>query len=152
MLTVAPGLFKDHLLELRDMFKAHHVESTDNHVEFGGIYEEQYLDMEANGLLLCVSAKDYLGRLQGYMSCILYVDPHNRIESCGYIDAFFIGQAYRGPKALKTIKEMFALMEQLCHNNGVTTMRVGTDQRRRVDPLLLRLGYWESDRIYTKKI
>lgn len=109
---------------------------------------ERYYDLEDRGVLCVVTARED-GRLVGYH--ITIVSPHLHYGSTlhGITDVYFVLPSHRkGFTGIRLLKEVEAEMKR----RGVVKLITGTKRHLDLGVLFERLGYRETERVYTKII
>lgn len=107
-----------------------------------------YLTLQSQGILIMVAAYDD-DKLVGYVSCSRAPHPHHKGKIFASTDAFYVAPKYRGITGTKLIKFTEALLRD---RHSVDYFSIIANTNFRIDSWANRMGYQESDIVYTKKL
>ena len=108
----------------------------------------RYEQMFKNGNMRIVTARDD-AKLVGYCIMMLYNHIHYKDQYMAMDDIFFIAKDYR--KGLTGVK-LFIKTEEIMKQYGVTKLSMNVKVHQDVGAIFERLGYKETERMFTKKI
>ena len=108
----------------------------------------RYEQMFKNNNMRIVTARDD-GKLVGYCIMMLYNHIHYKDQYMAMDDIFFIAKDYR--KGLTGVK-LFIKTEEIMKQYGVTKLSMNVKVHQDVGAIFERLGYKETERMFTKKI
>ena len=108
----------------------------------------RYEAMFKSGSMKIVTARDD-GKLVGYCIMLLYHHIHYKDQFMAMDDIFFIAKDYR--KGLTGVK-LFIKTEEIMKQYGVTKLSMNVKVHQDVGAIFERLGYKETERMFTKKI
>ena len=108
----------------------------------------RYEQMFKSGSMRIVTARDD-GKLVGYCIMMLYHHIHYKDQFMAMDDIFFIDKDYR--KGLTGVK-LFIKTEEIMKKYGVTKLSLNVKVHQDVGAIFERLGYKETERMFTKKI
>ena len=108
----------------------------------------RYESMFKSGSMRIVTARDD-GKLVGYCIMLLYHHIHYKDQFMAMDDIFFIAKDYR--KGLTGVK-LFIKTEEIMKQYGVTKLSMNVKIHQDVGAIFERLGYKETERMFTKKI
>ena len=109
---------------------------------------KRYQEMFKNGSMKIVTARDD-GKLVGYCILMLYHHIHYKDQFMAMDDIFFIAKDYR--KGLTGVK-LFIKTEEIMKQYGVTKLSMNVKVHQDVGTIFERLGYKETERMFTKMI
>ena len=108
----------------------------------------RYEAMCNSGSMKIVTARDN-EKLVGYCIMLLYHHIHYKDQFMAMDDIFFIAKDYR--KGLTGVK-LFIKTEEIMKQYGVTKLSMNVKIHQDVGAIFERLGYKETERMFTKKI
>jgi len=108
----------------------------------------RYEQMFKSGQMRIVTARDD-GKLVGYCILLLYHHIHYKDQFMAMDDIFFIAKDYR--KGLTGVK-LFIKTEEIMKQYGVKKLSMNVKVHQDVGPIFERLGYKETERMFTKMI
>lgn len=108
----------------------------------------RYEQMFKSGNMRIVTARDD-GKLVGYCIMMLYYHIHYKDQYMAMDDIFFIAKDYR--KGLTGVK-LFIKTEEIMKQYGVTKLSMNVKTHQDVGAIFERLGYKETERMFTKMI
>ena len=126
-------------------------------------YDEIALDKEAiklnpdygiykslcdSGVMRVITARDG-NKLVGYCVCIIKYHLHYKDSLTAFNDIFYISKEYR--KGLTGVK-LFIKTEEILKKYGVQRIAMNTKVHHDVGAIFDRLGYKETERVFTKMI
>lgn len=109
---------------------------------------DKYEKMFKSGQMRIVTARDD-GKLVGYCILMLYHHIHYKDQFMAMDDIFFIAKDYR--KGLTGVK-LFIKTEEIMKQYGVKKLSMNVKVHQDVGPIFERLGYKETERMFTKMI
>jgi GNAT superfamily N-acetyltransferase len=109
---------------------------------------DRYEKMFKSGQMRIVTARDD-GKLVGYCILMLYHHIHYKDQFMAMDDIFFIAKDYR--KGLTGVK-LFIKTEEIMKQYGVKKLSMNVKVHQDVGPIFERLGYKETERMFTKMI
>jgi len=109
---------------------------------------DRYEKMFKSGQMRIVTARDD-GKLVGYCILLLYHHIHYKDQFMAMDDIFFIAKDYR--KGLTGVK-LFIKTEEIMKQYGVKKLSMNVKVHQDVGPIFERLGYKETERMFTKMI
>lgn len=137
------------LPELEACWKAHWQEVAQDQGRMPlDVAHDAYARLEAEGgLLVCTMRVD--GELAGYF--ISFLRPHLHYQStlCAYVDVYYVKPEYR--RGFLPVR-LFRAAEQYLQAAGVQKIFAGTKVYLDKSPLFHRLGWVETERVWTKWI
>lgn len=135
--------------ELPPLLRAHWLEVALDHgaVQLDPDWE-RYFALTDAGALSCVTVREGEGGpLVGYHIAIVSGHLHYKNSKHGITDVYFLSPAYRrGFTGIRLFKAVDAEMTRL----GVVKRVTGTKIHLDMGPILERLGYQETEHVYTK--
>lgn len=146
-----------YLVEPWSQVKQEIVNLIDKHWEEVAVYRDQitlkiqwdaYDAMEKQGMLHCVALRNE-GALIGYYIGIVKPHLHYADSLTCFTDVYFIDKAHRKGRAGI---ELFKIVEKTLHKRGVQRMIVSTKITLDMSPILQRLGFDETERVYMKLV
>jgi len=109
---------------------------------------DQYKIMSMRGMIKIVTARDN-GDLIGYCICLVKPHIHYKDSLTALNDIFYIKKEYRlGMTGVKLFKET----EKIMNRYGVQRIIMNVKRSNDIGAIFERLGYTESERVYTKII
>jgi L-amino acid N-acyltransferase YncA len=132
----AASLWEDHWLEI-----AHDHEAVPLDVD-----HNQYVALDHAGHLHIVTARDH-GILVGYHLSIVKPHLHYRSTLHAFVDVYYLAKEYR--QGLVGYK-LFQIAERTLRELGVRKILSGTKMHKDMSRLFERLGYAETERLWTK--
>lgn len=112
--------------------------------------QEFYNNMTADGRLLFFTVRESeTKRLVGYATIILSTDNQREGDYCAHQDAVFINKPYR--RGFAGVR-LFKYIERECAARGVNRIYQSVTPANDFSPILERIGYTESTKIYAKYI
>lgn len=107
---------------------------------------DQYATLESQGALHVVVARDR-GQIVGYHISIVRPHLHYRNSLSAFTDVYFLRKSHRhGMTGVRLIKEA----ESTLAARGVQKMFTGTKKHLDMGPIFTRLGWTETETLYTK--
>ena len=108
----------------------------------------RYEELFKSGNMKIVTARDN-EKLVGYCIMLLYHHIHYKDQFMAMDDIFFIAKDYR--KGLTGVK-LFIKTEEIMKQYGVTKLSMNVKVHQDVGAIFERLGYKETERMFTKMI
>jgi GNAT superfamily N-acetyltransferase len=149
MITYQEETFEQVIEEIKPLLEDHweeialHKDSIKLNPDYG-LYEELF----KTGKMRIVTARDD-SKLVGYCIMLLYHHIHYKDQFMAMDDIFFIAKEYR--KGLTGVK-LFIKTEEIMKQYGVTKLSMNVKVHQDVGAIFERLGYKETERMFTKKI
>ena len=108
-----------------------------------------YSELEKQRKFKVFTARTQEGKLVGYFATVVSWNPHYKDHLFAVNDVLFLHKDYRlGFTGIKLIK--FA--EQCLKEDGVSVLSINTKVHAPFDPIMNRLGYSNTERVYTKTL
>jgi hypothetical protein len=107
-----------------------------------------YKSLCDSGVMRVITARDD-GKLVGYCVCIIKYHLHYKDSLTAFNDIFYISKDYR--KGLTGVK-LFIKTEEILKKYGVQRVSMNTKVHHDVGVIFDRLGYKETERVFTKMI
>lgn len=109
---------------------------------------EQYDALDACGALHVVAARS-AGKIVGYFLALIRPHLHYATSLSAFTDVYYIDPEYRKGR---TGYDLFKFAEQSLRQRGVEKIFTGTKKHLDVSTLFRRLGYVETETLFTKYI
>lgn len=107
-----------------------------------------YKSLCDSGTMRIITARDD-AKLIGYCVCIIKYHLHYKDSLTAFNDIFYIAKEYR--KGLTGVK-LFIKTEEILKKYGVQRVAMNTKLHHDVGAIFDRLGYRETERVFTKMI
>jgi GNAT superfamily N-acetyltransferase len=149
MITYQEETFEQVIEEIKPLLEDHweeialHKDSIKLNPDYG-----RYEELFKTGKMRIVTARDD-SKLVGYCIMLLYHHIHYKDQFMAMDDIFFIAKEYR--KGLTGVK-LFIKTEEIIKQYGVTKLSMNVKVHQDVGAIFERLGYKETERMFTKKI
>ena len=149
MIEFAEETYGQVIDEIRPLFDGHWQEIAldKEHIKLDPDYEAYQLMARMN-MLHITTVRDQ-GRLVGYCVCVIRPHLHYRQSLTAINDIFYIHPDYR--QGMTGVK-MFKAVEKFLNKRGVQRVVMNTKLHQDVGLIFERLGYRETERIFTKLI
>ena len=108
---------------------------------------EWYAECDRQDMLQVLTARADRTELVGYHLSIIRTHPHYKSTLMGFTDIYFIAPEYRKGR---TGIQLFIRAEEELRARGVRKIFTGTKLSLDMAPILLRLGWRETERLFTK--
>jgi GNAT superfamily N-acetyltransferase len=141
--------FDDVIGEIKPMLEHHYDEIAldKEHIKLNPDYDA-YKTLCSSGFMRIITARDG-GKLVGYCIVIIKHHLHYRDSLTAIDDIFYVDKEYR--KGLTGVK-LFIKTEEILKKYGVQRVIMNTKLHHDVGAIFDRLGYKETERVFTKII
>lgn len=149
MITYAVEQWTDCAGEIIPLWEAHNAEiaAADDRVRLAPDYD-RYLGQHLRGSLHILVARE-AGAVVGYLFAIVETHLHRRNTLCAFFDIYYLKPSHRkGWAGVRLFKEA----ERTLTARGVQKMHTGTKLWKDVGLIFERLGWIETERLYTKSL
>jgi GNAT superfamily N-acetyltransferase len=149
MLSYAVEQWPDAAAEIMALWPAHNAEvaATDDRDHLAPDLD-RYMALHAAGKLhVVVARKD--GAVIGYLFACVETHLHRRNTLCGFYDIYFVAPEHR--KGWAGV-HLFKVAERTLRARGVVKLHTGTKLWKDVGVLFERMGWKETERLFTKNI
>ena len=109
---------------------------------------ETYKKLCDSGVMRIITARDD-GKLVGYLIAIIKYHLHYKDSLTAFNDIFYVDKQYR--KGMTGVK-LFIKAEEILKKYGVQRVAMNTKLHHDVGAIFDRLGYKETERVFTKMI
>jgi GNAT superfamily N-acetyltransferase len=141
--------YDDVIGEIKPLLDLHYEEIANNKdvIKLNPDYDA-YKKLCDMGAMRIITARDE-GKLVGYCICIIRYHLHYKDSLTALNDIFYISKDYR--KGLIGVK-LFIKTEEILKKYGVQRVIMNTKKHHDVGAIFDRLGYRETERVFTKII
>jgi GNAT superfamily N-acetyltransferase len=149
MITYQEESFDNVIGEIKPLLENHYQEIANDKdlIKLNPDYDT-YKKLCDSGIMRIITARDD-GLLAGYCICVIKYHLHYRDSLTALNDIFYIQKPYR--KGLIGVK-LFIKTEEILKKYGVQRVVMNTKTHHDVGAIFERLGYKETERVFTKII
>jgi GNAT superfamily N-acetyltransferase len=149
MIAYKEESFDDVIGEIKPLLELHYEEIANNKevIKLNPDYD-MYKKLCDAGLMRIITARDD-NKLIGYCICVIKYHLHYKDSLTALNDIFYISKDYR--KGLIGVK-LFIKTEEILKKYGVQRVIMNTKMHHDVGAIFDRLGYKETERVFTKII
>ena len=149
MLTYSVESWPDVSNEIIPLWQAHNAEvaALDDRALLDPDFD-RYMRLHLSGGLHVIAARE-AGEVVGYLFAVVETHLHRKSTLCAFFDAYYVKPEHRRGWAGINL---FKAAERTLKARGVRKMHTGTKLWKDVGLLFERLGWMETERLFTKTI